>query len=116
TGAAMEALHGDILRRAAELAAEHTVRFDFGARVGTPATKLDANIQAVASEAARTLGIGARAMPTVGHDAATFARLGVPAAVLLVRNANGSHNPAEAMAIADFMRGVHVLAETALRL
>jgi beta-ureidopropionase / N-carbamoyl-L-amino-acid hydrolase len=36
--------------------------------------------------------------------------------VLLVRNENGSHNPAEAMAIADFMLGVHVLAETALRL
>src|ERR1043166_2853171 len=116
TDAAMEALHGDILRRAAELAAEHNVRFDFGARVGTPATRLDANIQTVTAQAARTLGIGARSMPTVGHDAATFARLGVPAAVLVVRNSNGSHNPAEAMAIADFMLGVHVLAETALRL
>jgi N-carbamoyl-L-amino-acid hydrolase len=116
TDAAMEALHGDIVRRAEELAAEHNVRFDLGARVGTPATPLDANIQAVAAEAARALGIAARAMPTVGHDAATFARLGIPAAVLLVRNENGSHNPAEAMAISDFMLGVHVLAETALRL
>jgi N-carbamoyl-L-amino-acid hydrolase len=115
TDAAMAALHDDIVRRAAELEAEHHVRFDLGARVGTPATKLDANIRAVAAEAARTLGIPARSMPTVGHDAATFARLGVPSAVLLVRNANGSHNPAEAMAIGDFMLGVHVLAETALR-
>jgi beta-ureidopropionase / N-carbamoyl-L-amino-acid hydrolase len=114
--AAMEALHGDILRRADELAAEHNVRFDLGARVGTPATRLDGKIQSVAAEAARSLGIAARSMPTVGHDAATFARLGVPAAVLLVRNTNGSHNPAEAMAISDFMLGVHVLAETALRL
>jgi beta-ureidopropionase / N-carbamoyl-L-amino-acid hydrolase len=114
--AAMEALHGAILRRAEELAAEHAVRFDLGARVGTPATRLDANIQRVAAEAAHALGIGARPMPTVGHDASTFARLGVPSAVLLVRNANGSHNPAEAMAIADFMLGVHVLAETSLRL
>jgi beta-ureidopropionase / N-carbamoyl-L-amino-acid hydrolase len=114
--AAMEALHGDIIRRADELAAEHNVRFDLGARVGTPATRLDGKIQTVAAEAARTLGIAARSMPTVGHDAATFARLGIPAAVLLVRNANGSHNPAEAMAISDFMLGVHVLAETALRL
>jgi len=114
--AAMEALHGEIVRRAAELAAAHAVRFDLGARVGTPATQLDQKIQGVASEAARALGIAARSMPTVGHDAATFARLGVPAAVLLVRNANGSHNPAEAMALSDFMLGVHVLAETALRL
>ena len=114
--AAMEALHRDILRRAEELAVEHNVRFDLGARVGTPATTLDANIQKVTAEAARALGIAARSMPTVGHDAATFARLGVPAAVLLVRNENGSHNPDEAMAIPDFMRGVHVLAETALKL
>ena len=116
TDAAMAALHDAILRRAEELEAEHHVRFDLGARVGTPATRLDANIQTVAAEAARALGIGARSMPTVGHDAATFARLGVPSAVLLVRNTNGSHNPAEAMAISDFMLGVHVLAETALRL
>jgi beta-ureidopropionase / N-carbamoyl-L-amino-acid hydrolase len=116
TDAAMEALHGDIVRCADALAAEHNVRFEFGARVGTPATQLDGKIQTVAAEAARTVGIAARSMPTVGHDAATFARLGVPSAVLLVRNANGSHNPAEAMAIGDFMLGVHVLAETALRL
>jgi len=116
TDAAMEALHQDILRRAEELTVEHNVRFDLGARVGTPATKLDANIQTVAAEAARALGIPARSIPTVGHDAATFARLGVPASVLLVRNENGSHNPAEAMAIPDFMLGVHVLAETTLRL
>ena len=35
---------------------------------------------------------------------------GVPAAVLLVRNANGSHNPDEAMAQEDFTLGVEVLA------
>src|SRR5262249_6756958 len=91
TDAAMEALHHDLVRRADERAAEHNVRFGVGARVGTPATKLDPNIQRVAGEAAHALGIAARAMPTVGHDAATFARLGVPAAVLLVRNENGSH-------------------------
>jgi beta-ureidopropionase / N-carbamoyl-L-amino-acid hydrolase len=114
--AAMEALHQDTLRRAEELSVEHNVRFDLGARVGTPATRLDANIQRVTGEAARALGIAARSMPTVGHDAATFARLGVPASVLLVRNENGSHNPDEAMAIPDFMLGVHVLAEMTLRL
>jgi N-carbamoyl-L-amino-acid hydrolase len=112
----MDALHDCILRRAEELAAEHNVRFDFGLRVGTPATRLDAKIQEKVADCARMLGIGARSMPTVGHDAATFARLGVPSAVLLVRNENGSHNPAEAMAIPDFIAGVHVLAETALRL
>ena len=116
TDPAMDALHDDIVRCSQELAAEHNVRFDFGPRVGTPATRLDAKIQTEAANCARALGIAARSMPTVGHDAATFARLGVPSAVLLVRNENGSHNPAEAMTIPDFMAGVHVLAETALRL
>jgi beta-ureidopropionase / N-carbamoyl-L-amino-acid hydrolase len=116
TDAAMEALHDAILGRAEQLAAEHNVRFDFGPRVGTPATRLDAKIQEEAAACARALGIGARSMPTVGHDASTFARLGIPSAVLLVRNENGSHNPAEAMAIADFIAGVHVLAKTVLRL
>jgi len=116
TDAAMDALHDAILRRAEELTAEHNVRFDFGPRVGTPATRLDATIQAVAADSARALGIAARSMPTVGHDAATFARLGVPSTVLLVRNENGSHNPDEAMAIPDFIAGVHVLAEMVLRL
>jgi N-carbamoyl-L-amino-acid hydrolase len=116
TDAAMAALHDTILQRADELAAEHAVRFALGPRAGTPGIALDPLIRDTAAAAARALGIPARAMPTVGHDAATFARLGVPAAVLLVRNSNGSHNPAEDMALSDFMLGVKVLAETALRL
>ena len=54
-------------------------------------------------------------MPTVGHDAAMFAAAGVPAAVLLVRNQHGSHNPDEAMTKADFTAGVTVLAGAMLR-
>jgi N-carbamoyl-L-amino-acid hydrolase len=38
-----------------------------------------------------------------------FVRAGVPSAVLLVRNANGSHNSDEALEHEDFARGVHVL-------
>jgi N-carbamoyl-L-amino-acid hydrolase len=48
-------------------------------------------------------------MPTVGHDAAMFARAGIPSAVILVRNANGGHNSDEALGRDDFARGVHVL-------
>ena len=49
-------------------------------------------------------------MPTVGHDAAMFARAGIACAVLLIRNANGSHNSDEALDRKDFAAGVHVLA------
>ena len=38
-------------------------------------------------------------MPSgAGHDAAVFAKLGIPTAMIFVRNEHGSHNPAEAMA------------------
>jgi N-carbamoyl-L-amino-acid hydrolase len=37
-----------------------------------------------------------------GHDAAVFARLGIPTCMIFVRNEHGSHNPAEAMALEDF--------------
>ncbi len=37
-----------------------------------------------------------------GHDAAVFARLGIPTAMIFVRNEHGSHNPDEAMAMDDF--------------
>lgn len=44
-----------------------------------------------------------------GHDAAVFANAGIPAAMVFVRNANGSHNPREAMEIGDFLAGVDLL-------
>jgi N-carbamoyl-L-amino-acid hydrolase len=44
-----------------------------------------------------------------GHDAAVFANAGIPSGMIFVRNANGSHNPDEAMDIDDFMKGVDLL-------
>ncbi|MFZ4685890.1 MAG: M20/M25/M40 family metallo-hydrolase, partial [Hyphomonadaceae bacterium] len=44
-----------------------------------------------------------------GHDAAVFAAQGVPTGMLFIRNANGSHNPAEAMSLADFAMAAGIL-------
>ena len=55
------------------------------------------------------------ALPTMplaspaSHDTATFTVAGVPSAMLFVRNANGSHNPREAMEIDDFLQAAAVL-------
>jgi N-carbamoyl-L-amino-acid hydrolase len=46
-----------------------------------------------------------------GHDAANFSEAGVPTAMIFVRNDHGSHNPHEAMDMADFSLGTRVLAE-----
>ena len=49
-------------------------------------------------------------MPSgAGHDAAVFANAGVPAAMVFVRNANGSHNPDEAMEICDLVAGTDII-------
>jgi N-carbamoyl-L-amino-acid hydrolase len=114
--AVMQAMQDAISAKADALAAEHGVRFDFGDRVGTPAVALDAGLAATILDAAGRNGLRVHRMPTVGHDAAMFARRGIPAAVLLVRNANGSHNPDEAMDIADFAAGLRVMAASVLRL
>jgi N-carbamoyl-L-amino-acid hydrolase len=44
-----------------------------------------------------------------GHDAATFAHVGIPAAMIFVRNEHGSHNPDEFMDMADFDCALGVL-------
>ena len=44
-----------------------------------------------------------------GHDAAVFAQVGVPSAMIFVRNEHGSHNPKEAMAMDDFLCGAELL-------
>ena len=45
-----------------------------------------------------------------------FAKAGIPAAMVLVRNQNGSHNPAEALDQADYAAGVRVLAQAAVQM
>jgi beta-ureidopropionase / N-carbamoyl-L-amino-acid hydrolase len=44
-----------------------------------------------------------------GHDAAVFCKVGVPSAMIFVRNAHGSHNPDEAMSLEDFAVGARAL-------
>ena len=44
-----------------------------------------------------------------GHDAVVFANLGVPTGMLFIRNHHGSHNPMEAMDMADFSEAARLL-------
>jgi N-carbamoyl-L-amino-acid hydrolase len=97
-----------------EIAERRNVSFELGDCVGSDPTPLDGGLRARLRDAAKTLGIPAIEMPTVGHDASIFARAGIPAAMVLVRNQHGSHNAAEAMEIADFGEGVKILAAAAL--
>ena len=86
------------------------VRFELGktarAAVGEMAPTICDGFEAIA----RGLAIPARRLGSpASHDSAAFAAAGVPTAMIFVRNANGSHNPAEAMTIDDFLQATAIM-------
>jgi N-carbamoyl-L-amino-acid hydrolase len=92
------------------LEARRNVKFDLGTKVGTDPVVLDPEARIQLRQAASTLGYDPIEFATVGHDAAMFAKSGLRSAMVLVRNANGSHNEHEEMELADFGMGCQVLA------
>ena len=86
------------------------VKFDLGPfNISKPST-MDASIQRLLSDGAGVLGVSHIYLPSgAGHDAQEFSHAGVPAGMIFVRNSHGSHNPLEAMDMADFMLGVRLL-------
>ena len=112
----LNACRAEVEARAAEIGARRRVAFDLGECVGAAPAPLDAQLRAMLEESAAALAIPMRRFATVGHDAAVFHRAGIPAAMVLVRNDHGSHNPDEAMTLADFGTGCAVLAAAIARL
>ncbi|WP_376096124.1 hydantoinase/carbamoylase family amidase [Roseomonas sp. CCTCC AB2023176] len=101
--ATLDAAQRFVARRCADIAAVRRVRFDMGPLVQAAPIRLDSGAVEAALPEPITLVSGA------GHDAAEFARRGMPASMVFVRNRNGSHNPQEAMEIPDLMAGVDAL-------
>jgi N-carbamoyl-L-amino-acid hydrolase len=94
----------------AEIAKARGVAFEFDRRLLTePATMAPDWVARLEAAGARCGLSLERIASGAGHDAAVFANAGVPSAMLFIRNDRGSHNPHEAMDIADFMLGVDVL-------
>ena len=116
TQAFLDACRTEVEARAAEIGARRRVAFDLGQCVQAAPAPLDADLRTVLEESAAALAIPMRSFATVGHDAAVFQRAGIPAAMVLVRNAHGSHNPDEAMTLDDFGAGAAVLAAAIARL
>jgi N-carbamoyl-L-amino-acid hydrolase len=73
---------------------------------------VDPTIKSRLEHCAATLGMPVLQLGSpASHDAAAFAAAGVPMGMIFVRNANGSHNPREAMTIDDFMAGAALLTQ-----
>jgi N-carbamoyl-L-amino-acid hydrolase len=105
--AGLEAAFRDLV---ATLAAERGVRIDLGPRASAAVGPVDPEVRAGLERAAAGLGVPVLALGSpASHDAAAFAAAGVKMGMIFVRNANGSHNPEEAMTIEDFLDATAVL-------
>jgi len=94
-----------------EIGRRRRVRFDFGDESYSYAAVMDQAMRARLKGLAGEIGIPAMELPSgAGHDAAVFTAMGVPSAMIFIRNAHGSHNPDEAMELADFASATELLA------
>jgi len=115
----MRSLDGEFLQEmearlaglADDIASRRGVNFELGEFTHAEPGVLAARMRKELREGIDALGIRAMDLASgASHDAAAFAAAGVPSAMLFIRNANGSHNPHEAMALGDFSEATRVLA------
>ncbi|TBW35365.1 hydantoinase/carbamoylase family amidase [Siculibacillus lacustris] len=103
----------DALLRAEIAAIERArgLRFDLGPQSRSRPARMSPALVAALVGAARERGVSPRILASGGgHDAAAFALAGWDAAMIFLRNQNGSHNPDEAMDLGDLAEAVAVLA------
>ncbi|KAF1020675.1 MAG: Allantoate amidohydrolase [Paracidovorax wautersii] len=104
-------MDGRVRQAVAAIGAARGVSFDLGPQTGSQPAAMDVSLRRALKAAADAAGVACGEMPSgAGHDSAIFANQGVPTAMLFVRNANGSHNPDEAMDLADFGAATRVMA------
>jgi N-carbamoyl-L-amino-acid hydrolase len=110
TSAHLAELEAQLFQLASDIEKKRGVRFEFGARTSAEVAPSHPELLSTLTNWAKALGIETMPLASpASHDTATFTVAGVPSAMLFVRNANGSHNPREAMEIDDFLDGVCVL-------
>jgi N-carbamoyl-L-amino-acid hydrolase len=108
----LEAFYDLFLSECRMVGDERGVEFKLDRRLESAPAVMDADWVGRLKAVARGLGLPDEEMPSgAGHDAAVFANEGIPTAMIFVRNEHGSHNPDEAMDIADFLAGVAIMRE-----
>jgi N-carbamoyl-L-amino-acid hydrolase len=104
--ATMEAVAAEAREAAARLGDAYRVRIDLGATSDSPPAVMDGRLRSkLLSLLERPFEMASGA----GHDAAVFSKLGIPTAMIFVRNEHGSHNSHEAMSLEDFEVGTRAL-------
>jgi beta-ureidopropionase / N-carbamoyl-L-amino-acid hydrolase len=109
--AVLMAAHAHLSIKAREIAEARHVSIDLGPHTHAQAASMDGDLRARLRRLAVAHGIFAMELPSGGgHDCATFANQGVPSAMVFIRNDKGSHNPDEAMEIADMAQALRLVA------
>jgi len=86
------------------------VEFQFDRRLDSAPARMDGTLVERLRTLSKQLGLPTETIPSgAGHDASIFANMGIPSAMIFIRNENGSHNPREAMDLDDFMKGTELL-------
>ena len=102
----MNAIATEARQAAVRIGEAYRVAFDLGATSDSPPAVMDERLRS------NLMGLLERPFEMAsgaGHDAAIFAKMGVPTGMIFVRNENGSHNPDESMALGDFAVGAQAL-------
>ena len=113
--ATLQGFHALVQAEAGVVARERGVEFTFDqAIVNRPAPMHPQWITQLEKLCAASGVPQMRLASGAGHDAAVFAQAGVPTAMIFIRNAHGSHNPAEDMTLDDFLAATRVLTRALL--
>jgi N-carbamoyl-L-amino-acid hydrolase len=104
--ATMNAVADSARSAAKRIGDRYRVRFDLGAASDSPPAIMDSRLRA---RLMSLLDQPFEMASGAGHDAAVFAKAGIPTGMIFVRNDNGSHNPDEAMVLDDFAVGTAAL-------
>src|SRR5437016_2984353 len=106
--ATMDSVAAEARGAAARISSAYRVHIDLGATSDSPPAVMDPRLR---SRLMSLLDRPFEMASGAGHDAAIFAKVGIPSAMIFVRNEHGSHNPDEAMSLDDFAVGSRSLLE-----
>jgi len=110
--AVLDRLETELPKLTDRIEAARGVGIDWGPRARSAPAVMDPALVDRLDAAAGRLDLARIRMPSgAGHDAAAFAKAGVPAAMVFVRNDHGSHNPDEAMEVNDLVSAARVVSE-----